>query len=173
MLLGPMSLAIQILRICTVSLALGVALLWLRGVPAAQSAAGATGVCSVPEAFPAGAAWITQDEARQLLGQPGIVFVDCRSTLQYQTGHIASALSIPSDQPAIPRAVERVLAAAASIVVYCDAHSGCESSHRLAARLAELGYPDVKILQDGMPGWLERGYPAESGACRLCNEDAP
>jgi len=168
-----MSLAIQILRICTVSLALGVALLWLRGIPPTPSAVGATGVCSVPEAFPAGTAWIAQDEARQLLGNPEVVFVDCRSTLQYQAGHIASALSIPSDQPAITRAVERVLAAAASIVAYCDAHSGCESSHRLAARLSELGYPDVKILRDGMPGWLERGYPAESGVCRLCREDEP
>jgi rhodanese-related sulfurtransferase len=109
-------------------------------------------------------------DARGLVGDPNAVFVDCRSRTEYQSGHIASALSVPSDQETIPEAVLRMLAAARVIVTYCDAHSGCESSHRLAARLGELGYDDVRILKDGMPGWIQRGFPAESGGCNLCGE---
>lgn len=166
-----MSLANQILRICTVSLAIGLTLLMIRGVPKAQPAAASAAVCSAPDADAlATTVWIEQADARAKLSEPGTLFVDCRSTAEFQRGHIASALSIPSDQAELPSAVARLLDAAQTIVAYCDAHSGCESSHRLAARLRDLGYPDVRILRDGMPGWLDRGYPAESGPCRPCEE---
>jgi rhodanese-related sulfurtransferase len=165
-----MSLATQILRICTVSLAIGVVLLALRGVPRAHSAAASTAVCSAPAGALATAVWIEQEAARALMGDPGAVFVDCRSKPEFQSGHIATALSVPGEEPDITAPVARLLGAARTIVAYCDAASGCESSHRLAARLRELGYPDVRILRDGMPGWLARGYPAESGPCRVCEE---
>ena len=165
-----MSLATQILRICTVSLAIGLTLLAIRGVPRAQSAESATAVCSAPTGDLAAIVWIEQDAAHTLMGDPGTVFVDCRSTQEFQSGHIATALSVPSDQPDLTPPVTRLLGAAHTIVAYCDAASGCESSHRLGARLRELGYPDVRILRDGMPGWLSRGYPAESGPCRVCEE---
>lgn len=164
-----MSLANQVLRICAVSLGVGVILLLIRGVPQAQQpAAGA--VCSAPLTFDVPPRWIEPLDARALIGDPGAVFVDCRSRQEYQAGHIASALSVPSDQESIPDPIARMLAAARVIVTYCDAHSGCESSHRLAARLGELGYHDVRILKDGMPGWIQRGFPAESGACHICGE---
>lgn len=165
-----MTLVNQVLRICTVSLAIGLTLLTIRGVPHAQPAGGATAVCSAPAAGFGAINWIDQADARALLGDPKAVFVDCRSQNDFQSGHIATALSVPHDQPELPAPVMRLLAAAHVIVTYCDALSGCESSHRLAARLRELGYPDVRILRDGMPGWLERGYPAESGPCRVCSE---
>jgi rhodanese-related sulfurtransferase len=154
-----------------VSLALGSILLAIRGVPQPQPPT--TGaVCSVPQDFDMPAVWITPKDARALIGDPSAVFVDCRSRSDYQSGHIASALSVPSDLETIPEPVLRMLAAARVIVAYCDAHSGCESSHRLAARLGELGYGDVRILKDGMPGWLQHGFPAESGACTVCGEAA-
>jgi rhodanese-related sulfurtransferase len=165
-----MSLVTQVLRICTVSLAIGLILLTIRGVPRAQSASASTAVCTAPTGAFSAAVWIEQDAAHALMGDPGSVFVDCRSKLEFQSGHIATALSVPSDQPDIAGPVARLLGAARTIVAYCDAASGCESSHRLAARLRELGYPDVRILRDGMPGWLSRGYPAESGPCRVCEE---
>jgi rhodanese-related sulfurtransferase len=166
-----MSLVTQILRICTVSLAIGLALLAIRGVPRAQSASASTAVCSAPPpSVLASTVWIEQDAAHTLMGDPGVVFVDCRSALEFQSGHIATALSVPSEQPDLAAPVARLLGAAKTIVAYCDAASGCESSHRLAARLREAGYPDVRILRDGMPGWLSRSYPAESGPCRVCEE---
>jgi rhodanese-related sulfurtransferase len=167
-----MSLVTQVLRICTVSLAIGLILLTIRGVPRAHSASASTAVCTAPSGALSSAVWIEQDAAHGLMGDPtaSAVFVDCRSKAEFQSGHIATALSVPSDQPDIAAPVARLLGAARTIVAYCDAASGCESSHRLAARLRELGYPDVRILRDGMPGWLSRGYPAESGPCRVCEE---
>ena len=29
--------------------------------------------------------------------------------------------------------------------------------------------PDVRVLEGGMPTWLHRGYPAESGTCHGCD----
>lgn len=151
------------------SLGLGLILLSIRGIPKAQQV-GASAVCSAPMTFSVPPRWIEPLDAHALIGDPSAVFVDCRSRQEYQAGHIASALSVPSDQESIPDPIARLLAVARVIVTYCDAHSGCESSHRLAARLGELGYDDVRILKDGMPGWLQRGFPAESGACHACGE---
>ncbi|HEX4351933.1 MAG TPA: rhodanese-like domain-containing protein [Polyangiales bacterium] len=116
--------------------------------------------------------WVELTEAHAMLSDPGVLFVDCRPSDQFQAGHISSALSMPSDSALSPSAIDS-LRGARVIVAYCDASGGCESSQRLAARLRELGLADIRILRDGLPGWLQRGYPAESGPCRLCVESHP
>jgi rhodanese-related sulfurtransferase len=165
------SLFQQVLRLCTASLALGVLILLVRGLPHPAQASGATDMCSAPLDAPA-TAWIEQADARALFGDPGALFVDCRPSEEFQSGHISAALSMPSENDPSPAALA-ALRGAHTIVAYCDASGGCESSQRLAARLSELGMGDVKILKDGLPGWLSRGYPAESGPCRLCTESRP
>ena len=165
-----MALFPQVLRLCTASLALGVVLLLVRGLPHPAQAKGATDMCAVPATASLRTAWIEQNEARALLGDPGAMFVDCRPRDEFQAGHISAALSMPSAHDPSPSALA-ALRGAHTIVAYCDAKGGCESSQRLAARLTELGLADVKILRDGLPGWLQRGYPAESGPCRLCTEN--
>jgi rhodanese-related sulfurtransferase len=168
-----MSLAQQLLRLCTASLALGISLLATRGLPHPTEARGATHMCTAtPSVVDAQIAWIEEVQAHELLGQPGVVFVDCRPPDQFQAGHISAALSLPSER-ALPTAALELLHGAHTIIAYCDARGGCESSQRLAARLREFGLTDVRILKDGLPGWLQRGYPAESGPCRLCLESGP
>jgi rhodanese-related sulfurtransferase len=166
-----MALVQQVLRLCTASLALGVILLLVRGLPHAGQAKGATDMCAAAPDSSFKTTWIDQGEARALLGDPGAMFVDCRPGDQFQSGHISAALSMPSERDPSPNALA-ALRGAHTIVAYCDASGGCESSQRLAARLSELGLAEVKILRDGLPGWLERGYPAESGPCRLCSSEA-
>ena len=168
-----MPLLQQLLRICTAALALGVALLVTRGVPKPVQARGDTHMCSTtPSLADTNSPWIELGEARALLMDPTAVFVDCRPTEQFQAGHITGALSLPSDRD-LPGAALAQLRSAQTIIAYCDARGGCESSQRLAARLRELGLSDVRILKDGLPGWLAAGYPAESGPCRLCLESTP
>ena len=168
-----MSLLQQVLRLCTVSLAVGIGLWAIRGLPKPVEASGATHMCAAtPSDENYTTVWIEQSEARALLGDPGVVFVDCRPTDQFMSGHIAGALSMPSEQELFGTAAA-MLRSARTIIAYCDAQGGCESSQRLAARLRELGLPDVRILRDGLPGWLERSFPAESGPCRLCLESRP
>jgi rhodanese-related sulfurtransferase len=168
-----MSLLQQVLRLCTASLALGLLLWAVRGLPKPAAATDATHMCAAtPSDASFATAWIEQSEARALLGDPAVVFVDCRPSDQFQAGHISSALSMPSEQELFGAAAE-LLRSARTIIAYCDARGGCESSQRLAARLRELGLADVRILRDGLPGWLQNGYPAESGPCRLCTESRP
>jgi rhodanese-related sulfurtransferase len=170
---ASMTLVQQLLRLCTASLALGLCLLAIRGLPRPTAAADATHMCAAaPEIPDGGPAWIEQTDARALLGDPAVVFVDCRPRDQFQSGHISGALSLPSDKELLPSALD-VLRGARTIVAYCDARGGCESSQRLAARLRELGLSNVRILKDGLPGWIQNGYPAESGGCRLCVESKP
>lgn len=166
-----MSLLAQILALCAASLGLGTAWLLVHGEPVSQPAGGEQAVCTAPPTLELSTPWIGQDEAHQLFGDPGVLFVDCRPRQEFVTGHIASALSLPSDHPVIGPELEAVLRPARTIIAYCDAVGGCQSSARLAARLAELGMQDVRILTDGLPGWIERGYPAESGTCRLCPKE--
>lgn len=165
-----MSLPQQLLRICTAGIAFGVVLLLFRGVPKPVRPVGEVQACSAtPSLADETSPWIEIAEARQLLSDPLVMFVDCRAREQYQAGHISGALSMPSDKE-LPESAMSQLHSARTIVAYCDARGGCESSQRLAARLRELGLTDVRILKDGLPGWLQAGYPAESGPCRLCAE---
>jgi rhodanese-related sulfurtransferase len=170
MLRAAMSLTQQLLRICTAALVLGVALLVSRGIPKPVPPEGEVQACSAtPSLAEAQSPWIEATEARGLLGDPSVMFVDCRPRDLYQTGHISGALSLPSDSELQGAALTQ-LHSAQTIIAYCDARGGCESSHRLAARLRELGLSDVRILKDGLPAWVQAGYPAESGPCRLCTE---
>lgn len=168
-----MSLLLQTLTLCTASLVLGFAWLSVRGAPSAEPAGGETAVCAAPES-PAieTTVWVDQEEAHALFADPGVLFVDCRPRSEFLAGHIASALSLPSDHPEIDAETQGLLGNARTIVAYCDALGGCQSSTRLAARLRELGMQDVRILRDGLPGWLQRGYAAESGSCRLCPKES-
>ncbi|MEY4575611.1 MAG: hypothetical protein RL701_314 [Pseudomonadota bacterium] len=166
-----MHLGQQILRICTAAAALGALLLLVRGVPKPVQASGDTHMCTAtPSLAVEVTPWIDASAARALLSDPTVIFVDCRTTAQFQGGHISGALSLPSDRPALPNAAMTLLHGARTIIAYCDAFGGCESSQRLAARLRELGLRDVRILKDGLPAWNAAGYPAESGPCRLCTE---
>jgi rhodanese-related sulfurtransferase len=165
-----MSLFQQTLRICTAALAFGVLLLVARGLPRPVQASASTHMCSAtPSLADNTTRWVDQLEARSMLGKPGVTFVDCRPPDAFQSGHISGALSLPSDRE-LPLAALDMLRSAQTIIAYCDALGGCESSQRLAARLRELGLPDVRILKDGLPAWLHSGYPAESGPCRPCLE---
>src|SRR5690606_9845611 len=143
-----------------------------RGIPKPVAPEGEVQACSAtPSLSEEQGPWIEVSEARQLLGDPGVMFVDCRPRDLYQSGHISGALSLPSDAELQGSALAQ-LHSAQPIIAYCDARGGCESSQRLAARLRELGLSDVRILKDGLPGWLSAGYPAESGPCRLCMESS-
>lgn len=170
-----MPLVRQILTLCAASLAAGLGLLAIRGVPSPAQTEAAEGVCSAPSGMDAEqASWIDPPQAHALFRSAAAVFVDCRPRAEFLQGHVASALSLPSDSSEIDAGLVSLLAAAQTVIAYCNAAGGCASSVRLAARLQALGLSDVRILRGGLPAWLDQGYPAESGTCRLCPaESAP
>lgn len=178
-----MPVSAQVLRICAVAGVLSLALFAFHGLPtvaSSNSAAGEAGACRAPEPAavdPTGVRWISQEEARALVGDQSVVFVDCRPRPQFESGHVSGALHLELPREAVPEATDAALSeafvaplrGARTVITYCDAHAHCAQSFHLAQRLSRAGLADVRVLEDGMPVWLQRGYPAESGACHQCD----
>lgn len=165
-----MSVWAQILRLCTVALLVSLGLGWVRGWPRAQSAKLEAGTCHAPsQVFAAEQVrWISQDEARQLAGGVGVAFVDCRPAPEYEAGHVAGAIHAGPSATLVPQSLLSALAGASTVVTYCDAESQCARSVAMAKELTQAGVRDVRVLEGGLPAWLQHGYPAESGACPQC-----
>jgi rhodanese-related sulfurtransferase len=169
------SLASQILTLCAVAL-LGTAVLSsVRGLPEAPAEAPpVAGACRAPIAdtfvdpHPE-VRWISQEDARALVGQPGVAFVDCRAREEFEAGHVSGSLHLNLQNGEISKALLGKLRGDATVITYCEASGGtCQRSHDMASRLREAGLPDVRVLEGGMPAWLHHGYPAESGMCTDC-----
>jgi rhodanese-related sulfurtransferase len=154
-----------------VAFGLSALLVAARGVPqfGAQGAiAGASGACVAPDSGGFDVRYITPDEAHALLGRPSVAFVDCRPRQDFEAGHVAGSVHIEAEASALGPSLLELVRAAGTVVTYCDAQSECERSLRVATLLAQAGASDVRVLEGGMPDWLQRGYPAESGACGQC-----
>lgn len=99
--------------------------------------------------------------AKQIFDQGKAVFVDARSEVSFEQGHIAGAVSLP-----VGRFQEKIQSfselrePSTPIVTYCSGRT-CEDSHTLAGLLAMYGYLDIRIFIDGYPAWKEKGYPSE------------
>ena len=163
-----MSLVTQILMICAVSLGLAGTLVGLRGLPREAPTVQSEGVCTGPAEGAAVTPWVSLEAAHAEFGDPGVLFIDCRPSEQFETGHIAGALSLRSETEQISAPWLAILRGARTVITYCDAAGGCASSVRLAERLRQAGVADARILKGGLPAWLAHGYPAESGVCPLC-----
>lgn len=155
-------------RILLVGLCLGVAAGVVRGFPEIAEAAGAEGACLPPVTDEPAARWVDLEEAAELHDSPSVAFVDAREHDEFVAGHVSGALSAPMATGVIDEELVEVLRGSTTVVVYDDTHEECAHSTRLAALLASSGISDVRVMQGGMPSWLEAGYPAEAGTCRLC-----
>jgi rhodanese-related sulfurtransferase len=180
-----MSISAQIARLCLCALLVSVGLAVVRGLPslaASDSTSAEPGACRAPAQPDANSSvrFIDQDQAKTLVGAPGVVFVDCRPRAEFELGHVSGAVHLDptghgakDGDRALPHAPLDLLSRASTVITYCDAQAQCERSLLLAARLREAGLRDVRVLEDGMPAWLAHGYPAESGICAQCEADQP
>jgi rhodanese-related sulfurtransferase len=84
------------------------------------------------------------------------VLIDVRSREEYDARHITGAVSIPLDE---------ISRRAGAIPRYPLAVLYCACPHRLAGlayeRLWTLGYRNVRVLDQGIAGWIEQGLPTE------------
>lgn len=75
-----------------------------------------------------------------------------------EKGVIPSATLLPSssayDTALLPKSKS------AELVFYCAA-SKCSASHQAARRALEAGYTNVKVLPDGITGWLKAGQATQ------------
>ena len=107
---------------------------------------------------------ISARDALALVGDPGIVFLDVRETVERQkTGGIKGSVHAPRgflEFHADPESPSHIpaLSSGKRIVVYCA--SGGRSV--LAAKaLAEMGVPNLVNLSGGFGAWREAGGPVE------------
>lgn len=169
-----MSLGLQLLTLCAVATAGSVALFAVRGLPSLpEPAPEIAGACHAPESEFVDSnpevRWIDQQSAHALVGDPGVAFVDCRAREQFESGHVSGSTHLDMHRGDVPPALLQRLRGAATVITYCEASGGeCRRSLDMASRLRDAGLPDVRVLEGGMPGWLDRGYPAESGTCQEC-----
>lgn len=166
-----MAIPAQILKLCAVSVLGGLILLAMHGVPMAGPApdAGPVAACgadALEQPAPA-LTWISVDDARGLLGDDSVAFVDCRSMDAFEQARVSGSLHLPDGgDPTEPGFID-TLRSASTVITYCS--GACGRSAEMATRFAAAGLPDVRVLEGGLPAWLEHGLPAEFGACQHCD----
>lgn len=105
---------------------------------------------------------IPPNEAASFHNTREAVFIDARSPEAFERGHIPEALNIPWME--VGQYIDPFLNDYPSpdtiIITYCESET-CSMSEDLAIMLLELGYPNVKVLENGWEGWLKAGYPVD------------
>jgi rhodanese-related sulfurtransferase len=99
----------------------------------------------------------------KILFDKNAVFIDGRTSAEYEQGHIKNALSIPYKefsvkQPDEKNQVVKDLKKDQVIVCYCTG-GDCEVSIDLAYELAKMGYTKLYIYLGGYKEWENSGYP--------------
>ena len=94
-----------------------------------------------------------------LLGEGELALLDLREQGAFGESHILYAACLPLSL--LELRVGRLAPRRSVPVVLCDGGEGLAG--RGAARLAALGYTDVRVLAGGMPAWEAAGYTAFSG----------
>ena len=90
------------------------------------------------------------------------VLIDALAPIAFARTRLPGAVnitpeSVDSRAGRIPEATE--------VVVYC-ADEGCDSSVRVALRLVELGYENVRHYAGGKRDWIAAGLPLEGSGAR-------
>jgi rhodanese-related sulfurtransferase len=99
--------------------------------------------------------------AKQIFDSGKAIFVDARSLLNFEDGHIKGATSLPVGQfDLIIEKFKQNYKRSQPIVTYCSGRT-CDDSHRLAQLLFEHGFDNISVFIDGYPGWEAEGYPIE------------
>jgi len=95
-------------------------------------------------------------ELRRRLATGDVVLIDVRPELEYRTGHIPGALSVPVEKLGT---VLRTLPHDKAIVAYCRGPF-CLFSHEAVLKLRRKGF-QARRLKLGLPDWRFAGLPVE------------
>ena len=91
------------------------------------------------------------------------LFLDARSRVDYQSGHIKGAWNLPVHDADFGERLQMFslkVDHGRELIIYCDG-IGCSLSPELASVLKGLGYGNVKILINGWTEWMMAGMPFE------------
>ncbi len=105
---------------------------------------------------------ISVHEAYDLLLTNRPCFIDIRPKIEFEIDHIPGALSRPFNQHYGQADLLETVENDQIVIVY-----GFELSNKeaelLTKQLMEQRFGQVRILQGGFAGWIENGYPLETG----------
>lgn len=100
----------------------------------------------------------------------GALFVDARVTAEYAEKHIKGAIGVvykekhkkvskvdPTDEFDLAKLPGDK---GKAMVFYCNG-SPCWRGYKGAAAAIKAGYKNVNWFRDGLPAWIEKGYPTE------------
>lgn len=147
--------AIGILTLSTV-LGLGVNILRQDGIPLVHAEK-----CVVQ--LDAANGEIALKDAAMLFLSKRAVFLDARSRMEFESGHIQGALEVPvEDFDDIIEEIVSRLKEAEVIITYCDGEQ-CHLSHDLAQLVKEQGFSNVYVLKNGWTLWRNERLPVEQG----------
>jgi rhodanese-related sulfurtransferase len=82
--------------------------------------------------------------------------VDSRPAPRYQEGFIPTARNIP--YPAFDKLVDKLPADKAKLLVFYCGGATCSMSPKSAEKAKALGYTNVKVFHEGMPGWSAKEF---------------
>ena len=105
---------------------------------------------------------ISIDQLKSLIdAKAEVIILDAQLKDIYDKGHIRGALSFPWKSDVSDADVEK-FDKDKLMVIYCDCGPGAADSSDLSAQFIELGFTNVKILQNpSIRGWKKAGYPME------------
>ena len=86
--------------------------------------------------------------------------IDSRPASKFKEGAIPTAVSLP--YPEFDKFVDRLPADKNSLVVFYCSGTTCNMSPGSLKKARALGYTNVKVFVEGMPGWLGKNYGALS-----------
>jgi len=96
---------------------------------------------------------VTSAEAIQMVNRQQAVWVDLRSTEQFQAGHIAQARHLPAAD------IEQKLSGLPKNKPLILVDDAGRESNRVAAKLRTQGLGDVFVLSGGMRAWSQASLP--------------
>ena len=81
---------------------------------------------------------------------------DSRPAPRFQEGSIPTAVNLPF--PAFDKNIDKLPKDKGALIVFYCAGPTCNMSPGSADKAKKLGYTNVKVYKDGMPGWLEKNH---------------
>jgi rhodanese-related sulfurtransferase len=98
---------------------------------------------------------VVYSQMLKIIGNPDFVILDARNAEDYAEARIGNAINIfPYDGTDVIFAKAQKLPTDKKIVVYCDG-GNCDSSHKLAEFLDQLGFDKVYIYTGGWEDWTK------------------
>ncbi|MFQ3550013.1 MAG: rhodanese-like domain-containing protein [Armatimonadota bacterium] len=108
---------------------------------------------------PVQALFISLEDAKKIYDSGNAIFLDARIIDEYKEEHISGAISLDTNK--IEELYNQILGNIDKnklIVTYCS-DIECGSAIELADKLVLKGHKKVVIMIQGIPAWIEAGYP--------------